>query len=105
MVLGFSIDGLLTRLAIFSAVNFFILESAPPFIENLVTLFGLVHFENWMEGDLVLDGFLTRLIIFSAINFFTLFYLVHFEDWIEGDLLLGFLADGFLTRVAIFFSC
>ena len=64
-----------------------------------------MHFENWMEGDLVLDGFLTRLIIFSAINFFTLFYLVHFEDWIEGDLLLGFLADGFLTRVAIFFSC
>ena len=53
LVLGFSIDGFLTRLAIFLAINFFVLGSAPPFIENLVTLFGLVHFEDWIEGDLV----------------------------------------------------
>ena len=63
----------------------------------LVTLFGLVHFDDWIDGDLVLgfltDDFLTRLAIFLAINFFilgsaapfaetlvTLFYLVYFED-------------------------
>ena len=78
------------------------LGSAPPFIETLVTLFGLVCFEDWIEGDLVLGflayGFLTRLAIFSAVNFFilesappftetlvTLFCLVLFEDWNEGD--------------------
>ena len=76
LVLGFSTDGFLTRLAIFLAVKFFILRSAPPFIETLDTLFGLVHFKDWIEGDLVLgflvDGFLTRLAIFLANNFFVL---------------------------------
>ena len=57
LVLGFLANGFLTRLAIFSAANFFVLRSAP-FIETLVTLFGLVHFEDWIEGDLVL-GFPT----------------------------------------------
>ena len=93
--------------------------SAPPFTETLVTLFSLVCFEHWIEGDLVLDfsadGFLTRLAIFLAFNFFvlesapfltkilvTLFGLVHFEDWIEGDLVLGFSTYGFFTRLAIF---
>lgn len=40
---------------------------------HLVTLFGLVHFEDWTEGVLVLgfpaDGFLTRLAIFSLVKF------------------------------------
>ena len=97
------------------------LGSAPPFIETLVTLFDLVHFKDWIEGDLVLgfltDGFLTRLAIFLAINFFvlgsapsfietsvTLVGLVNFEDRIEGNLVLGFLANGFLTKVAIFLA-
>ena len=95
------------------------LGSAPPFTKTLVTLFGLLHFEDWIEGDLVLgfliDGFLTRHAIFSVVNFFvlgsappfietlvTLFGLVHFEDWIEGHLVLGFLTDGFLAILAIF---
>ena len=76
MVLGFSSDGLLTRLAIFLAIKFFILRSAPPFTKTLATLFGLVYFKDWIEGDLVFgflgDGFLTRLAIFSAVNFFVL---------------------------------
>ena len=93
LVLCFLVDGFSTRLTIFLIVNFIVLGSVPSFKESLVTLFGLVHFEDWMEGDLVLDGFLTRLVIYSAINFFilgsafpfaetlvTLFYLVHFED-------------------------
>ena len=120
LVLGFLVDGFLTRHTIFLAVNFFVLESAPPFIETLVRLFGLLHFEDWIEGDLVLgfsiDGFLTKLVIFSSIIFFilwsappfietlvTLFGLLHFEDWIEGNLVLGFPIDGFLARLAIFF--
>ena len=119
LVLGFLVDGFLTRLAIFSAVNFFVLGSAPPFIETIVTLFGLVHFEDWIEGDLTLgfsaDGFLTKLAIYFAINFFVLgsappftetllthFGLVYFEDLIEGNLVLGFSVDGFLTKFAIF---
>ena len=119
LVLGFLTDGFLTRLAIFSIVNFFVLESAPPFTETIVTLFGLVLFEDWIEGNLALgfsaDGFLTKLAIYLAIDFFilgsappftetlvTLFSLVYFEDWIEGDLVLGFSADGFLTKFAIF---
>ena len=90
----------LTRLAIFLAFNFFVLERAPPFIETLVTVFGLVCFEDWIEGNLVLgfsiDDFLTRLAIFSVVNFFvlgsapsfpkilvTLFGLVHFEDGLK----------------------
>ena len=76
MVLGFSVDGFLIRLTIFLAVNFFILGSAPPFTETLVTFFSLVYFEDWTEGDWVLgfstDGFLTRLAIFLALNFFVL---------------------------------
>ena len=76
LTLGFPTDGFLTGLAIFLAVNFFMLESAPPFTETLVTLFGFLHFEDWIEGDLILgfsiDGFLTRLAIFSAVNFFVL---------------------------------
>ena len=112
-------NGFLTRLAIYSAVNFFILGSAPPFIKTLVTLFSLVCFEDLIAGNLVLgfsiDHFLTKLAIFLAINFFilgsappfiktlvTLFGLVHFEDWIEGDLVLGFSTHCFLTRLAIF---
>ena len=51
----------LIRLAIFSTVKFFVLESAPPFTETLVTLFGLVYFEDWIKGELVsgfpIDGF------------------------------------------------
>ena len=99
MVLGFLVDGFLTRLAIISVINFFVLGSAPPFIETLVTLFGLVRFEDWIECNFILgfllDGFLIRLAIFSTVNFFvlrsaplftetlvTLFGLVHFEDWI-----------------------
>lgn len=43
---------------------------------HLVALFGLVHFEDWTEADLVLgfpaDGFLTRLAIFSSVKFFVL---------------------------------
>ena len=67
------------------------------FKESLVTLFGLVCFEDLITDNLVLgflaDGFLTRLAIFLVINFFvlgsalpfietldTLFGLVHFED-------------------------
>ena len=73
MVLGFSVDGFSTRLAIFLAVNFFILESAHSLTETLVTLFGLVHFEGWIEGDLVLgilaDGFLIRLANFFNCQF------------------------------------
>ena len=46
LVLCFLADGFLTRLAIFSAVNIYVLESAPPFVETLVTLFGLVCFED-----------------------------------------------------------
>ena len=46
LVLGFLAVGFLTRLAIFLAVNFFVLGIAPPFIETLVALFGLVHFED-----------------------------------------------------------
>ena len=105
----------------FLAINFFVLGSAPPSIETLVTLFGLGHFEDWIEGNLLLgflvDGFLTKLAIFSAVNFFvlgsapsfietlvTLFGLVHFEDWIVADLVLGFPLDGFLTRLAIFLA-
>ena len=105
----------------FLALKFCILRSAPPFIETIATLFGLVHFKDWIEGDLVLgfltDGFLTRLAIFLAVNFFvlesappfietlvTLFGLVHFKDWIEGDLVLGFLVDGFSTRLTIFLA-
>ena len=75
MVLGFPTDGFLIRLAIFSAVNFFVLGSAPPFTETLVTLFGLGCFEDWIEGDLILgfsiDGFLTKLDLFLAIKFFS----------------------------------
>ena len=37
LVLGFSTDGFLTKLAIFSAINFFVLGSAPTFTETLVT--------------------------------------------------------------------
>ena len=70
LVLGFLVVGFLTRLAIFSAVNFFILGIAPPFIETLVVLFGLVHFEDWIEDNSILgfskDGCLTRLAIFLA---------------------------------------
>ena len=40
------LDGFLTRLASFLAVNFFILGSAAPFAETLVTLFYLVYFED-----------------------------------------------------------
>ena len=46
LFLGFSVDDFLTKLAIFLVFNFFIVESAHPFIETLVTLFGLVHFED-----------------------------------------------------------
>ena len=46
LVLGLLTYGFFTRLAIFFAVNFFVLGSAPPFTETLVTLFGLVHFED-----------------------------------------------------------
>ena len=53
LVSGFLADGFLTRLANFFAVKFFVIESAPPFKEILVTLFGLVHFEDWIEGDFV----------------------------------------------------
>ena len=93
--------------------------SAAPFIETLVTLFGMVHFEDWIVGKLILgflaDSFLIRLAIFLVVNFFvlgsappfketlvTLFGFVHFEDWIEGDLVLSFLTEGFLTKLAIF---
>ena len=119
LVLGFSANDFLTRLAIFLTVNFFVLGSTPPFTKTLVTHFGLVLFRDLIEGDLVLgfleDGFSTRLTILSAVNFFvmgsvpsfkeslvTLFGLVCFEDLIVGNLVLGFLADGFLTRLAIF---
>ena len=46
LFLGFSVDGFLTRLAIFSTVNFFVLGSAPPFMGTLVTLFGLGYFDD-----------------------------------------------------------
>ena len=73
LILGFLIDAFLTRLVIFSTINFLVLESAPPFTKIIVTLFGLVHFEDLIEGGMVLgfptDGFLTKLAIFSAINF------------------------------------
>ena len=120
-VLGLLVNGFLTRLAVFLAIKFFILRSAPPSIKTLATLFGLVHFKDLIEGDLVFgflaDGFLTRLAIFSAVNFFilesalsftktliTLFGLVPFKDWIEGDLVLGFLVDGFPIRLTIFLA-
>ena len=76
LVLCFLTNGFLTRLAIFLAINFFMLESAASFAETLVILFYLVYFQEWIEGDLVLgflaDGFLTRLAIFLADNFFVL---------------------------------
>ena len=46
LVLGFLTDDFLTRLAIFLAINIFVLGSAPPFTETSVTLFGLVGFED-----------------------------------------------------------
>ena len=121
LVLGFLADGFLTKLVIFFAVNFFVLGTASPFTKTLVTLFGLVHFEDWMECDLVLgflvDNFSTRHTIFLAVNFFvlesapsfsesivTLFGLVCFEELIASNLVLGFLVDGFLTKLAIFLA-
>ena len=46
LILGFPTDGFLTRLVVFLAVNFFVLESAPPLTETIVALFGLLHFED-----------------------------------------------------------
>lgn len=43
---------------------------------HLITLFGLVHFEDWTGGDFVFgfaaDGCLTKLAIFLAVKFFFL---------------------------------
>ena len=123
MQLGFRLFDrwLFNQTCYFFSYKFLYTGSAPSFIETLVTLFDLVHFKNWIEGDLVLgfliDGFLTRLAIFSVVNFFVLgsapsfietsvalIGLVNFEDRIEGNLVLGFLANGFLTRLAIFLA-
>ena len=74
LVLRFLTDGFLTKLVIFSAINFFMLGSVASLAETLVTIFYFVYFQEWIKGDLVLcfltDGFLTRLAIFLANNLF-----------------------------------
>ena len=72
LVLGFLIDDFSTKHTIFLAVNFFVLGSAPSFTESIVTLFGLVCFEDDLVLGFPVDGFLTRLAIFLAVNFFVL---------------------------------